>query len=215
MNVAHTDGNKWKAGILQELYPQIIGIIDDNAKLLEFLDKDYKGMVFLYDHHNSDSQLNVVPCTNWLKVFEEIKKNLNSIKMTKKFKIIPPTKIKIVETPGKGLGVVATADIKKGEIIETFPVVYLSKKDVKYLDDESDLLTFYPMYLETHRKDCIMFGYGSIYNHDRKNPNADIYYPKHRNDRYLMMKAIKKISKGEEIVYDYGFDDEEEFLDLK
>jgi hypothetical protein len=74
MEVPHSDGNKWKARILQELYPQILGIIDDNAKLLEFLDKDYKGVVFLYDHHSYDGKLNVVPCQNWLKVFEEIKK---------------------------------------------------------------------------------------------------------------------------------------------
>jgi SET domain-containing protein len=137
------------------------------------------------------------------------------MKMPKKLTITPPTKIKIVEIPGKGLGVMATADIKKGENIEIFPVLFLSKKDVKYLDHESDLLTFYPMYLQSYRKDCIMFGYGSIYNHDRKNPNADIFYPKNKTDRYLIMRAIKKISKGEEVVYDYGYDGKQEFLDLK
>lgn len=73
-NVLHTDGNKWKAGILQKLYPQIIGIIDDNAKLLEFLDQKYQGVVFLYDHHITESNLQVIPCKNWLTVFEEIKK---------------------------------------------------------------------------------------------------------------------------------------------
>jgi hypothetical protein len=74
MTVPHAEGNKWKAGVLLELYPQILGIIDDNTKLLEFLDKNYKGVVFLYDHHTTDSKLNVVPCPNWLKVFGEIKK---------------------------------------------------------------------------------------------------------------------------------------------
>lgn len=71
--VLHTNGNAWKAELLNNLYPQILGIIDDNAKLLEFLGKDYKGVVFLYDHHSYDGKLNVVPCQNWLKVFEEIK----------------------------------------------------------------------------------------------------------------------------------------------
>lgn len=72
-HVAHTDGNAWKAQLLHHLYPQILGIIDDNAKLVEFLDKNYKGVVFLYDHHSSDSMLNIIPCPTWLKVFEEIK----------------------------------------------------------------------------------------------------------------------------------------------
>lgn len=78
-NILHTDGNKWKAEILQELYPNIVGIIDDNAKLLEFLDKKYQGVVFLYDHHITDSPLQVVPCKNWLTVFEKIKKHFKKI----------------------------------------------------------------------------------------------------------------------------------------
>ncbi|MFA6253346.1 MAG: hypothetical protein WCV69_03855 [Patescibacteria group bacterium] len=74
LNVPHTTGNAWKAKILNELYPSVQGIIDDNAKLLEFLGENYKGIIFLYDHHATDSKLNVVPCPNWLKVFEEVKK---------------------------------------------------------------------------------------------------------------------------------------------
>ncbi len=73
MSVPHPEGNKWKAGVLQELYPQILGIIDDNAKLLEFLNKGYEGTIFLYDHHRTDSQLHVIPCPNWPQVFENIK----------------------------------------------------------------------------------------------------------------------------------------------
>lgn len=76
-SIKHTAGNAWKAGILQQLYPQILGIIDDNAKLLEFLDQNYKGVIFLYDHHTTDSKLNVMPCPNWLKVFEEVKRYSN------------------------------------------------------------------------------------------------------------------------------------------
>lgn len=73
-DVGHGSGNQWKAGVLKKIYPQVIGIIDDNAKLVKFLEPDYKGVVFLYDHTTIDSSLNIIPCPNWLHVYEEIKK---------------------------------------------------------------------------------------------------------------------------------------------
>jgi len=73
MNVKHADGNKWKAGLLKKLYPDIVGIIDDHIKLVECLDKDYQGKVFLYDHTTVDSQLNVVACKHWLNIYTEVK----------------------------------------------------------------------------------------------------------------------------------------------
>lgn len=135
--------------------------------------------------------------------------------MSKTFEILPPKKVKIVPIKGKGYGVIATANIKKGETIETFPIVFISHKDSEFLNDHSDVFTFYPLYLESYKKDCVMFGYGSIYNHSHQNPNADIYYPKKDFDRYLSILATRNIKKGEEIVYDYEFEDnEEEFLKL-
>ncbi|KKU22506.1 MAG: hypothetical protein UX31_C0001G0024 [Candidatus Nomurabacteria bacterium GW2011_GWA1_46_11] len=41
--------NKWKAQILAELYPEVIGIVDDNMGLTRELEAlDYKGTVYLY-----------------------------------------------------------------------------------------------------------------------------------------------------------------------
>lgn len=135
--------------------------------------------------------------------------------MTKKFKIVPPKKIKIVETPGKGLGVVATATIKKGEIIEHAPIIFLSDNDAHFGDTDSDFLKHYILELTDIKKDCLMLGYGSIYNHSLE-PNADIYYPEKDFDRYVIFKALKDIAQGEEITFDYEFaDNKEEFLDLK
>lgn len=76
-NIAHQDGNAWKADTLSKLYPQVLGIIDDNAKLLEYLPADYQGVVFLYDHHETNSQLKVTPCPHWPQVYSAIKKYLN------------------------------------------------------------------------------------------------------------------------------------------
>jgi hypothetical protein len=71
------NGHKWKAKILKELYPQILGIIDDNAKILEFLAPDYQGKVFLYEHHDNFNYPFVLACKNWLEVYLNIKKYAN------------------------------------------------------------------------------------------------------------------------------------------
>ncbi len=73
-DIAHSDGNEWKAGMLEKLYPTVLGMIDDNAKLLDHLNKGYPGTIFLYDHMNIDSPLNVIACPHWLNVYEEIRK---------------------------------------------------------------------------------------------------------------------------------------------
>lgn len=129
--------------------------------------------------------------------------------------ILPPKKVKVMTVAGKGLGVFATTDIKTDEVIEIIPIVFLSAKDSNYVAKESDLLKFYYLDLENYQKYCLMLGYGSIYNHNAKNPNADIFYPEPEDstDRHLTMKAIRDIQAGEEITFDYEFDNnQEEFL---
>lgn len=73
-NVEHKDGNKWKAGILNELYPNVVGIIDDNDQLLEFIGEEYKGVIFLYNHSVTKSNPKIIPCKKWENVYEEVKK---------------------------------------------------------------------------------------------------------------------------------------------
>jgi len=73
-DIIFENGNKWKAEILNELYPKIKGIIDDNAKLLKYLGKDYKGVVFLYDHTQVDTNTKAIACKHWLNVYEEVRK---------------------------------------------------------------------------------------------------------------------------------------------
>lgn len=129
--------------------------------------------------------------------------------------IFPPKKIKISSINGKGFGIIATENITSGEIIEQCPVIPLSEKEVKFLDNESDVLKFYYLFQYAVNKHCLMLGYGSLYNHS-DNPNADVDYNTENYQRYLSFVAIKDIKAGEEIVYDYEFDNgKEEFLDLK
>jgi len=128
--------------------------------------------------------------------------------------ILPPKKIKIVKIQGKGRGVVATEDIKKGEIIETVPIVFISDKEAKAIEDLSEILDYYYLFQTDINKHCIMLGYGSLYNHSKENPNADVDYDDEPKN-FLTFEAIKDIKAGEEIVYDYEFDDDEEdFLKL-
>ena len=129
--------------------------------------------------------------------------------------IIHPQKIKIQNVKGKGRGVFATQDIKKDEIIEYCPVIFLSDKEIEFLDNSSDILKFYYLFQYAIEKHCIMLGYRSIYNHNKENPNADIDYDTEDPKNFLIFTAIKDIKAGEEIVYDYEFDTgKEEFLDL-
>lgn len=128
--------------------------------------------------------------------------------------ICPPKKVKVVGIQGKGRGVVATQNIKKGEIIEYCPVIFLSDKEVDFIKNKSDILKFYYLWQYAIDKYCLMLGYGSLYNHS-SNPNADVDYNTKKSKNYLIFQAIKNIKSGEEIVYDYEFDDnKEEFLKI-
>jgi hypothetical protein len=71
--IPHEAGSKWKAATLARLYPQISGLIDDNAAILDFLPADYPGTIFLYDHHTTASKLNVIPCKTWPEVIKKVK----------------------------------------------------------------------------------------------------------------------------------------------
>ena len=67
-------GNKWKAKVLEYLYPQVVGIVDDNPGLTKFFGKKYKGVVYLYDNVEAERKdINVIPCENWKAVAERVK----------------------------------------------------------------------------------------------------------------------------------------------
>ena len=79
------DRNIWKAKVLEQLYPQVIGIVDDNAGLLKELSPQYKGTVYLYDHKHvpemprspksPESTLKVFACRDWQYLYETIQKH--------------------------------------------------------------------------------------------------------------------------------------------
>ncbi|MDP3837101.1 MAG: hypothetical protein Q8Q67_03290 [bacterium] len=70
--VESSKGNEWKAKVIESLYPNVWGIIDDNAKLLDFLSADYKGKVFMYEHGDNLGYPFAIACKDWLTVYEQI-----------------------------------------------------------------------------------------------------------------------------------------------
>lgn len=93
-------------------------------------------------------------------------------------------------------GVFARVDIKKGEIIETCPVIEFSD-DLSNLN-QSDLITYTYFFGKNKDKSTIILGFGSIYNHSHK-PNA-VYKQKGMTVDFTASKSIKK---DEEILVNY------------
>lgn len=122
--------------------------------------------------------------------------------------ILPPKKIKITEIKNKGRGVVATKKILKNEIIEIFPLVILRPQDNRFIKNKSTSDTLYYYYLQQpeFKRDSIMLGYASLYNHS-SDPNAELDYPNTPKKNHAFFRAIKNIKAGEEITWDYNFDD--------
>jgi hypothetical protein len=72
-NISNKDGSRWKAKVLEDLYPRVIGIIDDNPGFFEFLSPKYKGTIFLYKHSERfRDDLDVVACPKWSDVSREV-----------------------------------------------------------------------------------------------------------------------------------------------
>ena len=68
-----TEGNKWKAGVLEFLYPEVASIIDDNPGLVIHLPEHYKGTVYLYDNvETSRTDITIIPCKTWDDVLKKI-----------------------------------------------------------------------------------------------------------------------------------------------
>lgn len=115
---------------------------------------------------------------------------------------------KIFLAPSKiskaGRGVFASRNIKKGELIETCPVIRVPKNDVSNL--KKSILVNYYFYFGKNQKDksnlAVALGYGSLYNHSFE-PNAT--YVKKPKNNIIDFIAMKDIKKGEEITANYNF----------
>ncbi|MBU0998376.1 SET domain-containing protein-lysine N-methyltransferase [Patescibacteria group bacterium] len=98
-----------------------------------------------------------------------------------------------------GRGVFARDDIKKNKIIETCPIIEVSKNDRSNLR-ESVLVTYFFYFGKNKERLAIVLGFGSIYNHSYK-PNAK-FKIKHK-EKIISFITLSDIKKDDEITFNY------------
>lgn len=108
--------------------------------------------------------------------------------------------------PEMGVGVFATEDIEKDELIERCPLIQLAWRSQYHGDPQ---IRKYCFPLHCNCQDCqknsprlfISLGYGSLYNHQDEN---NCYTSFNYKDLIADYIAIQPIKKGEEIFINYG-----------
>ncbi len=79
-HISNKDGNIWKAKFLEEKYPYISGIIDDNPSVVTNLSKRYEGVVFLYDIKDfTPDERKIIACPDWKSVYENVKEYFKDV----------------------------------------------------------------------------------------------------------------------------------------
>lgn len=107
--------------------------------------------------------------------------------------------IEVRRTRHKGRGVFALKNFKKGELIESAPILTLTPKERKHCAKTN--LNYYMYPWRSTRSACVAFGCGSVYNHSY-DPNAD--WKQDFRSTSMSYRAVKPIKKGEEITVNYN-----------
>ncbi len=115
------------------------------------------------------------------------------------------SRIFVDSVPGMGRGVFAGQPLQKGEVIETCPVILLSKPDVARVV-ETILDKYLFAWNDEQGTCCIALGFGSLYNHSPK-PNAAGCRILDRNE--IEFVALRDIEEGEQILTDYEWEEHE------
>lgn len=116
-------------------------------------------------------------------------------------KIISNSSVYIKESKvaGAGRGVFASRDIKRGETIETCPVIEIPPYDMANVN-ESILVTYFFFCGKKKERTFISLGFGSLYNHSYK-PNA--MYTIRYKEKTMRVVALAHIKKNTEITFNY------------
>jgi len=105
----------------------------------------------------------------------------------------------IHELEGKGLAVFTAEALEPESLIETCPVIILSKKDLQKIH-ETRLHDYYFLWGPDLQSAAIALGYGSLYNH-AENPNA--YFQMDYENERIDIISKTAIEAGEEICINY------------
>lgn len=115
-------------------------------------------------------------------------------------RITQPEGIEIKESPVHGQGVFARKNFKPGAVIETAPVILLTKADKELL--QPTRLYHYYFLLNTETTPAALgLGFSSLYNHSYK---ANAVYTVSLERSCLTIRACKAIRAGEEITLNYN-----------
>jgi len=104
------------------------------------------------------------------------------------------------EVAGKGRGVFAARNFKKGELVESAPVIVISDEDVDLIDNTA-LSDYY--YKWGGSQFALALGYGSLYNFSAT-PN--LTFKPDMKSKAMLYRTRKSIRKDQELTIDYQCD---------
>lgn len=106
----------------------------------------------------------------------------------------------IKRTKKKGRGVFTSKELRKGTTIEVSPVIVMSNKDRKLIDET--LLHDYIFEWGGQKKQCCMaVGYVSMYNHSYE---SNCEYEMDYNEETISIITMRSIKAGEELSINYN-----------
>ena len=103
-------------------------------------------------------------------------------------------------SPKRGRGVFATEDIKKGTVIEVSPVIVLTARERKIVE-QTKLFDYLFEWGKNKKMACVALGYVSVYNHDY---SSNCEYDMDYDDRTIKITTVKLVKKGEELFVNYN-----------
>lgn len=106
----------------------------------------------------------------------------------------------VKKSPGKGRGVFAARDFKKGQIVERCHVIILPPKEMDHLD-KTKLYDYYFLWGKKLDQAALVLGYGELYNHSYKSNTS--FWRDLKNNRMVFV-SVRDIKKGEEITINYN-----------
>lgn len=108
----------------------------------------------------------------------------------------------VIETPGKGRGIMTDTPIAKGATIEKAPVLFVPAEQWPAVEQTVFYHYCYSWGPESQHA-ALALGFGSLYNHSYE-PAA--VYVKHLDAMLVEFVALRDIAAGEEITINYNGD---------
>lgn len=105
-------------------------------------------------------------------------------------------------TPNRGRGVFASASIEKDTLIETAPVIVMSREDRSHID-RTLLHDYIFEWGEDGSQCCMALGFVPLYNHSYE---SNCEYEMNFRKRTISVRTVRAIKRGEELLINYNGD---------